>query len=263
MPQFTTSDGAVLNYEITGSTGPALIFVHGWCSRLDHWAPQWDYFARNCRILRYDRRGHGESSRPPAGYNPERHSEDLHELVRTLDIPRAVVIAHAGGGPTTLRFAARFPERVAAIALIEANLYTADNQLQRTTPLMQAMKTTGYLETFKAAYSRFFAAASDQQVARRTVEEAARTPAAVMLAELEGLVVDTWQLAKAVTQPALWISAVPRSGETDGAGIAKAFSKPFYGQVLGAAHFPQLEVPDQVNAMLDRFIRLQAELPAS
>jgi pimeloyl-ACP methyl ester carboxylesterase len=28
-----------------------------------------------------------------------------------------------------------------------------------------------------------------------------------------------------------------------------------YGQVVGAAHFPQLEVPDQVNAMLERFLR--------
>ena len=232
-----------------------MIFVHGWCSRLEHWSPQADYFAKDYRILRYDRRGHGESSRPADGYNPERHSQDLDELCANTGMPPAVVIAHAGGGPTTLRFAARYPGRVEAVVLVEANLYTADDQRQRTTPLMQAMKTPGYLDVFKPAYSRFFAPGSDAQMVERSVNEAAQTPASVILAELEGLVVDTWQLAREVTQPVLWISAVPRAGETDAAGIGKAFANAAYGQVVGSAHFPQLEVPDQVNAMLRRFLQ--------
>lgn len=256
MPFFNTSDGARLRYEDTGQGDDVLLFVHGWCSRLEHWAPQAEYFASRCRVVRYDRRGHGESGATTGGYSPDQHAKDLGELVGQLGIARAVVVAHAGGGPTVLRFAARFPERVVALALLEANLYTADSQLQRTTPLMQAMRKPDYLTVFKAAYARFFSAASEPEMVARVVDEAARTPAPVILAELEGLVVDTVHWAREVTQPVLWIAAVPRAGETDGAGVAKVFAQPSYGQVVGAAHYPQMEVPDQVNAMLARFIRI-------
>lgn len=256
MPFFNTSDGAQLRYEDTGHGDTVLLFVHGWCSRLEHWEPQFRHFSSRCRVVRYDRRGHGESSQTRSGYDPDQHAQDLKELADYLGIARAAVVAHAGGGPTALRYAALFPERVVALALVEANLYTADSQLQRTTPLMQAMKTPDYLAVFKAAYARFFSPASDPETVARVVDEAGRTPASVILAELEGLVVDTLNWAREVTQPVLWIAAVPRTGETDAAGVAKVFPKPSYGQVVGAAHFPQVEVPDQVNAMLARFIHI-------
>jgi pimeloyl-ACP methyl ester carboxylesterase len=120
---------------------------------------------------------------------------------------------------------------------------------------MQAMKAADHLALFKSAYARFFAAGNDPLLVKSTVEEAARTPVQVILAELEGLVVDTVVWAREVSQPVLWISAAPRAGETDAAGVARVFAQPAYGQVVGAAHFPQLEVPDQVNAMLERFLR--------
>ena len=237
------------------------MFIHGWCSRQADWAPQAAYFSGRHRVLRYDRRGHGASDAPQTGYTPDAHARDLGELLDHRGLESVILIAHAGGGPSALALAGMQPGRVRAVALVEANLYTAEDQLRRTSPLMEALRQAATTEIFMQAYRRFLHSRCEAKLASRVVSDAASTPARVIVAELEGLVVDTFSLARAITQPVLWIASVPRPGCTDSEGIARAFSDVRYGQVIGAAHFPQLEVPDQVNAMLAQFV--EVELAAS
>ena len=255
MPFFPTADGTRLCYRVTGDGAPAMLLVHGWCSSSRHWKPQADHFASTHRVINYDRRGHGRSDAPAARYTTTQHVRDLAELVAHLKLEELVLVAHAGGGPTALTFAARNPDAVRAVVLMEGNLNTPQEQRERTAPLMLALQGATHAEVFAQVYARFLHPANDPRLIARTVREAGATPVHVIRAELEGLVVDTQQMAREVTQPVLWISAVPKPGQTDSAGVARCFSNAKFGQVVGAAHFPQLEVPDQVNAMLERFLR--------
>ena len=251
---FVTEDGVRLEYRDEGQGVTPLVFIHGWCSNLRDWEPQAQFLGANHRVIRYDRRGHGGSDAPAAGYTPEGHARDLGQLLAHLEVEEAVLVAHAGGAPTAMALAAGKPALVRALALVEANLYTPDDQRQRTTLLMGALREADSTQVFMMAYRRFLHPRCDASLAARVVGEAARTPARVMVAELEGLVVDTGSMARAIQQPVLWIAAVPRVGFTDGAGVARVFPDVRYGQVFGAAHFPQLEVPGQVSAMLAHFI---------
>ena len=49
-----TDDGARLYYKVQGKDADAapLILIHGWCSNLEHWARQAQYFGRSRRVLR-------------------------------------------------------------------------------------------------------------------------------------------------------------------------------------------------------------------
>lgn len=259
---FQTRDGVTLRYRHEGRGGQCLVFVHGWCSREADWAPQAVRFSGRHRVLRYDRRGHGASDAPLAGYSPDAHARDLAQLLDHLDLRNVILIAHAGGAPTALALAAKRPGLVRAVALVEANLYTAEDQLRRTGPLMEALRQAGSIDVFRQAYRCFLHSRCDESLVARVVGDAAATPVRVIVAELEGLVVDTFQLARAVTQPVLWIASVLRPGCTDSKGVAEAFPDVRYGQVVGAAHFPQLEVPDQVNAMLAHFVEAELAPPA-
>jgi len=234
-----------------------LVFIHGWCSNLRDWEPQAQFFSASHRVIRYDRRGHGGSDAPAAGYTPESHARDLGEILAHLEVKEAVLVAHAGGSPTAMALAAARPALVRALALVEANLYTPEEQRQRTAPRMGALREADSTQVFMMVYRRFLHPRCDAALAELVVGTAAKTPARVMVAELEGLVVDTASMARAIRQPVLWIAAVPRVGFTDGAGVAGVFPDVRYGQVFGAAHFPQLEVPGQVNAMLADFIESQ------
>ena len=58
--------------------------------------------------------------------------------------------------------------------------------------------------------------------------------------------------------PALYIAADEPTPRTDLVRLRELAPGMLYGQTVGSGHFCQLEVPDQVNAMIDRFLRLAA-----
>lgn len=102
-----------------GANGEVLLLLHG----LRDGAREWDAIApalrRHGRVLALDQRGHGESDRPATGYAPEDYADDLAAVCDALGLDRAVPIGHSLGGRVALTFAARFPERVARLALID------------------------------------------------------------------------------------------------------------------------------------------------
>jgi pimeloyl-ACP methyl ester carboxylesterase len=103
MPEFSTDSGARLYYEVEGKgDGPALLFVHGWCSNVRHWDPQAEYFARRHRVLRVDRLGHGRSTKSGQYvFDFEHEAADIAQLAASVGVTAAVVIGHAAGIPTS------------------------------------------------------------------------------------------------------------------------------------------------------------------
>src|SRR5215470_15328575 len=89
MPTFMTEVGAELYYKIEGNErgNPPLIFIHGWCSNLNHWEQQVRYFQDSHRILRMDRRGMGKSTTPGTGHTPAQHAADIAALLGTKVSP--------------------------------------------------------------------------------------------------------------------------------------------------------------------------------
>lgn len=111
--------GAELFYEVTGN-GTPLLLMHGGLG-LDHTAfrPWLDPLARRCRLVFYDHRGNGRSSRPESlrGVTHETWVADADALRRHLGLERLVVFGHSYGGYLALEYALRHPHRVAGLAL--------------------------------------------------------------------------------------------------------------------------------------------------
>jgi pimeloyl-ACP methyl ester carboxylesterase len=116
-------DGAKLSYDVDGQGERAIAFVHGWCSKAAHWDRQVEHFARSYRVVRWDRRGIGRSGAAAAAESPDRHAADLAFLLDHLGIDTVTVVGHAGGGPTTVAFAAQHPDRVTGMVLVDTRLY--------------------------------------------------------------------------------------------------------------------------------------------
>ena len=92
MAQITTEDGAHIYYEDYGS-GPPVVLIHGWPLTGDMWSDQVVYLAENgCRVVTYDRRGFGRSSKPWDGYNYDTLASDLKALLDQLDLRGASLV---------------------------------------------------------------------------------------------------------------------------------------------------------------------------
>ncbi|HJN50340.1 MAG: alpha/beta hydrolase [Pseudomonadales bacterium] len=251
MPYYLTRDGGRLHYQVNGSGSPALIFIHGWCSNLKHWSRQVPAFSRRHKVVRVDRRGHGRSSRPEGSFSHRHHAQDIAALTSSLRIRNAIVIGHAGGGPSTLEFAGRYPELVRAAVFVDAGLYRGVAKAQAT-PAPQ-LRGDDYLAAFRAQYRGFFHKQSDPRMVARTVAEAAQAPQQVFLNELHWIMrANTIAMARKVKQPVLWVVS---SDSRQNAGYVQEYlPQAQFAQVVMAGHFLHLEAPEQFNPMLRRFV---------
>lgn len=259
MPKLVTGDGAELYYRVNGGkkTGRRpLIFVHGWCSNLEHWAPQAKYFGGTRQVLRLDRRGHGRSSTPGSGHTAVQHADDIAAVTKAAGLKGAIVIGHAGGGPGTLEFIRRYPKLVKAAVIVDSGMYPLPRLNDPSSPfgavlgpMIDALQAPDGKKAFKKMYAGYFSPMCGKKIAKAAVKDAARTPLSVAVGELHGMAVSTEAIADDVRVPVLWLTAAL----VDQAYIASHVQSVTFGQVVGSGHFPQLEVPDQTNAMIDTF----------
>lgn len=102
-----------ISYELTGS-GPPLVLIHGYTHNMRTWNLQMSMLRDYYQVLRYDRRGWGDSG----GFSdPTMDPEDLAELLDHLDIPAAHILGHSQGAHVALRFSMAYPDKVENLIL--------------------------------------------------------------------------------------------------------------------------------------------------
>jgi len=96
------------------------VFIHPglWDSRT--WDDQFEVFADRYRVVRYDVRGYGRSSRPTG--EPYSHVRDLEALMVAASVKRAALVGCSMGGHIALDFALTHPDRVSALVLAASGL---------------------------------------------------------------------------------------------------------------------------------------------
>jgi 3-oxoadipate enol-lactonase len=114
---------ARLHYDLSGPPElPVLVFSNSLGTNFTMWDAQVAAFSGTFRILRYDTRGHGQSSVTPGPYTIEQLATDLIELLDYLKIPQATFCGLSIGGLTGMWLATHAPERFQKIVLCNTAL---------------------------------------------------------------------------------------------------------------------------------------------
>ena len=134
-----------LYYEDHGSGRP-VVLIHGWPLSGRSWEKQTSALLEaGYRVVTYDRRGFGESSKPTFGYEYDTLAGDLHALLTHLDLRDATLVGFSMGGGEVARYVAQHgSERVTKAAFIAAIppflLKTADNPEGVDGPVFDGIK---------------------------------------------------------------------------------------------------------------------------
>ena len=108
---FADANGARLNYRFDGPAGaPTLVFSNSLGTNFSMWDSQIPALAREFRILRYDTRGHGESSVTPGPYSIAQLGRDVLGLLDILGIRNAHFCGLSMGGLIAMWLAVNSPE---------------------------------------------------------------------------------------------------------------------------------------------------------
>ena len=111
-------NGVNIYYEITGQGFP-LVFCHEVASSYESWEAQVEFFSRNYRVVTYNARGYPPSDVPDdvEAYSEDIAVEDLHQLLRYLEIEEAYLCGLFMGGHTALKVAIAHPAMVKALVV--------------------------------------------------------------------------------------------------------------------------------------------------
>jgi pimeloyl-ACP methyl ester carboxylesterase len=257
MPYFQAADGAKLHYTDAGSGSPPLVFIHGWCGRLEHWEPQARAFARTHRVVRVDLRGHGRSEAPPdSRYSRREFAEDVAALMRRLRLRNAVVVGHSMGGIIAPEVAWLARDRTAALVIVDAGfgwgMRAADIDAHEYIRGLAgedwkawlAGQLTGLLGLDDASHPR---------LRERIARDAARMPLHAVAGSIRNAVLAAsprWP--RLGRMPVLYINSSREFMTQE--RIRRVLPHAEFGQAVGSGHWVQLEVPDQFNAMLRDFV---------
>jgi pimeloyl-ACP methyl ester carboxylesterase len=108
-----------LYYEDQGS-GQPVVLIHGYPLNGHSWEKQTqELLTAGYRVVTYDRRGFGQSSKVGSGYDYDTFSADLNTLLETLDLRDVVLVGFSMGTGELARYVSRYGhERVAKLAFL-------------------------------------------------------------------------------------------------------------------------------------------------
>jgi pimeloyl-ACP methyl ester carboxylesterase len=113
------ANGVTLHVRHAGS-GPAVVLLHGYGETGDMWVPMATELVRDHTVVVPNLRGLGLSSKPAGGFDKKTQAADVAGVLDALQIDRADVVAHDIGNMVAFQFAARYPQRVRRVVLIDA-----------------------------------------------------------------------------------------------------------------------------------------------
>ena len=254
-------DGIRLCHAEHPGARPTVVLIHGWCCDHSFFAPQFQYFAQlGHRVIAVDLRGHGESDKPMQDYAMSVFSDDVAWLAQRLGIGKAVVIGHSMGGIVAYDLAGRYPDLVTAFVMIDATITRLPASRAAIAGIIHQLGQLDHGDVIRRYAETALLLPTDDPERRRAITSAmAGASRHVAIAAMEGLRdFDPHPFASSVVAPALYIAANEMPPRTDIERLRELLPHLAFGQTVGSGHFCQLEVPDQVNAMMDRFLAIHA-----
>ena len=170
------------------------------------------------------------------------------------------------GGVVAFEVAARHPDLPIAVVALDAPIVPGQALLDGVAQLVQGLKRPDFQQASKDFVENLlFLPNDDPALKARVVAGMTSAPQHVMASAMENIFFkcDTAASTAAVRVPALLLNAEGPGWPLAGvARIRELSPNIMIGQTVGAGHFHQLVVADQVNAMIDRFLEVAVPTPA-
>jgi len=272
---FVEREGVRLHYEVYGTGSPTVVLLPTWSiihSR--HWKLQIPYLARHYRVVTWDGRGCGRSSRPVGveAYTPDQFAADAVAVLDETGTSQALFVGLSAGAMWGVHLAAYQPERVLGLVTICPAVPLVPGLVERiSVPFEEPIEDTegwskfnrhywerdyrGFLEFF---FGRMFTEAHSTKAVEDGVGWGLEIEPATLVVATRALVYDVDSFRAACAQvrcPVLVIHGDEDSVRPHAGGVALAAAT--NGQLVtiaGASHGPHVRDPVKVNGLVRQFV---------
>lgn len=127
----TKGDGINIQVAIWEGAGKEILSIHGLTANCRFWDCLASALSPRHKLIAMDLRGRGLSDKPPTGYSIDSHCKDVLALMDDLGLQRPVLMGHSLGAFISLVYAARNPQRVDRLILVDGGGKLAEAQMAK------------------------------------------------------------------------------------------------------------------------------------
>jgi pimeloyl-ACP methyl ester carboxylesterase len=106
-------------YRIAGS-GPPVVLIHGMVNSSRHWEAVALRLADRYTVIAPDLIGHGDSATPRGDYSLGAHAASIRDLLAAIGVDSATIVGHSLGGGVAMQFFYQFPQRTERLVLVSS-----------------------------------------------------------------------------------------------------------------------------------------------
>ena len=258
--------GEPFRVEIEGpADAPVLMISNSLGTNLHMWDGQMAAFAKHFRVVRYDSRGHGESTAPPGPYSLDQLGRDAVAILDALDIKKAHWLGLSKGGMVGQWMLTHAPQRIgrAVLANTSAHMGMPDGWNDRMRIVREqgmAAITDGVIDRW---FTKTFQKARPDEIDRIRAMLRATPPQGYMGCMSAIRDMDQREAIRAVTNPVLVIigsqdpATTPEQGKVIAGNIAGSKTV-----TLDAAHLSNVEDADAFTQAVIKFLTAPAAASA-
>ncbi|MEI9984498.1 MAG: alpha/beta hydrolase [Aliidongia sp.] len=267
-PILMARDGVSLAHFEAGPVSPEdppLLLINGWTGDHGIFTSQINHFSRTRRVVAVNLRGHGASEGPRQEYTMAGFADDIAWQSRRLGLDKPVVIGHSLGGAIALELCGRHPDLATGMMMIDS-IVMMPPVSQDHPQVRQLLDGIGGPDYLAVSRTNAWEIGCDyDEPARRLaifrkyiLPPCEKTPQHVALSTIRNVLLnyDPVPAAAACKIPMAYISAdvpmVTMARDLD--RLQQLCPQLVVGKTLLAGHFNTIEVADQVNAMIERFL---------
>jgi 3-oxoadipate enol-lactonase len=246
-------------YELAGPTdAPTLVLSNSLGTNLSLWDAQLPVFAKGYRVLRYDSRGHGQTSATQGEYSVELLGRDVLQLLDALNFERVNFCGLSIGGMTGMWLAVNAPQRLERLVL--SNTAPKIGKLDAWNERIRAVHEGGTQAVAQQVIERWFTA----EFRRNHPDEVAKTRRMIESTSTNGYVgscaavrdFDFWEKVSAIRAQTLVLTGTHDSAAppSDAQQLAKQIPGARYIE-LPAAHISNVEAASSFTDEVSAFLR--------
>jgi pimeloyl-ACP methyl ester carboxylesterase len=261
-------------YRIAGS-GPPVVLIHGMVNSSRHWESVALRLADAYTVIAPDLIGHGDSATPRGDYSLGAHAASIRDVLAAIGVDRATIVGHSLGGGVAMQFFYQFPQRTERLVLVSSGgLGHEVSPLLRSAALPGAstlLALAGHrflLSTLQRTGMRLERRGSEKGVYLRAIARALqpleRRGAREAFLQTLRSVIDVRGQRVSARDRLYLLSSTPTLivwGERDhtiplahGRDAHEAIPGSRFETLPRAAHFPNLEDPEGLAAVLRDFL---------
>jgi len=249
---------ARIHYALSGDNSfPALVLSNSLGTNFSIWAGQTPEFEKHFRLLRYDMRGHGQSSVPPPPYSVPELAADILSLADFLAIDRFHFCGLSLGGMIGMSLAFQSPARLRKLVLCSTAAKIATSESWNTR--IATVRAQGMKEIARTTPGRWFT---------RNFQESSPDAIAAVVSAIESLNPDGYiggccavrdfdarATVSGIRVPVLVISAThdPAAPPSEGHFLAEHIPGARYAE-MNASHISIVEDPQRFTKEVLNFL---------